>query len=94
MTITLKTSNGMLLECVKRYHDAPTVDVPGVPCEACKRPLSVRGLRCKETKPDTFEAEAVCADCQASAGTLIVTMGSIFGAEEDARVLGGPWKVY
>lgn len=94
MRIILRNAKGAEFECIKRYHDAPTVDVPGVPCEACKRPLSVRGKGARETERDVYEAEAVCADCSATAGRLIVTLGSIFGAEEDARVTGGPWKVY
>jgi hypothetical protein len=43
---------------------------------------------------DTYAAEAFCGACPARRATLRVTMSTIFGIEEDERVLNGRARVY
>ncbi len=41
-----------------------------------------------------WHGEATCARCEAVVGTMRVHSSTIFGAEEEARVLRGPWRVF
>jgi hypothetical protein len=43
---------------------------------------------------DTYRANAICDRCGHPAGTLRVQVPTMWGIEEDERVLNGPWKVY
>lgn len=37
---------------------------------------------------------AECSRCRQPVGRLVVRVPTMFGLDEDARVLAGPWKVY
>jgi len=43
---------------------------------------------------DTYTAPCQCCDCDEIIGTLVVKVSTIFGIEEDARVLNGRYRVY
>lgn len=62
----------------------------------CGVPLKfkVRGRGKHVESHDTYAAEAVSLCCQQRVGTIRVKMSTIFGVEEDNRVLSGPWRVY
>ncbi len=44
--------------------------------------------------PNRYIARGFCAGCRARRGTIHAEVATLFGLEEDERVLAGPWKVY
>ena len=40
------------------------------------------------------ETDAKCVDCSKPRGRLRVDFDTIFGIEEDSKVIAGPWKVF
>lgn len=64
------------------------------PCDRCGSDrICGNGEAKRETDRD-FSEDAVCFECRHPAGRIVVDRDTIFGAEEDGRVLGGAWKVY
>ncbi len=43
---------------------------------------------------DVYQAEAKALCCEKRIGRIEVKVDTVFGIEEDERVLGGPWRVY
>lgn len=43
---------------------------------------------------DTYRAQGLCVQCRAPRGIIRAQVETIFGLEEDERVLAGPWRVY
>jgi hypothetical protein len=43
---------------------------------------------------DEYHSDAECCACGERVGTLVVKVSTVFGIEEDERVLAGPWKVF
>ncbi len=43
---------------------------------------------------DTYESDGGCICCATVLGKLVVTVSTIFGIEEDERVLSGRCRVY
>lgn len=76
--------------------DGAVVDVRGMAaCPVCKvAPVRARGTGKRIESHDTYAANAVFVCCGAPAGVLRVKVDTIFGIEEDERVLAGPWRVY
>lgn len=76
------------------YLDATFVRVPE--CPACKRkPADIQGKDPEWLDEATCQANAVCLDCGKPVGILQAIIGTLFGLEEDRRVLQlGPWRVY
>lgn len=68
----------------------------GDACPACKEtPLRVIGAGMEIASHDTYEAAGFCRVCGAPVGTIIATVPTIFGLEEDEAVLlSGRWRVY
>lgn len=96
MKVELEPSDGgTRIEAQVPFHGATRVEV-GTPCPSCEReaPLKLVGKGTPERGHDTYtcRAEALC--CGATLGKLIVTMSTIFGLEEDERVLNGRCRVY
>lgn len=98
MKITLTRSNGRKLVAKQPHENADRVIVESDTCTECKEsPLAVRGLGMTidpNASHDTYRADAVCYSCGAPAGVLRVKMSTIFGIEEDERVLNGRCRVY
>lgn len=71
------------------------IDVTGS-CPSCEADsLRVIGdERQQDIGHDTVTAPALALCCGATVGTVRVTLGTIFGLEEDARVLHGRCRVY
>lgn len=65
-------------------------------CPRCGRRSAVhaRGTGKRAESRDTYVSEAVSTCCGLPLGTMRVTVETIFGIEEDERVLSGPWRVY
>lgn len=83
------------------FEGADHVVVGGVDkCPSCGReceketPFKVRGTGNHPIDHDTFSANAVALCCGAWVGTIRVKVDTIFGIEEDRRVLNGRCRVY
>jgi hypothetical protein len=76
--------------------------VEGEACPTCKRPLVLARRerheqhKSKDGSRIVFVAPAHCESCADKVGQVEALMceSSLFGSEEDARVFGGPWKVF
>jgi len=78
-----------------KFPTAERVDVDGS-CPLCKHePFQVSGKNgTTEQSRDSITQDAVCRACDEVVGKVKVTFDTIFGIEEDERVLGGPHKVF
>ena len=80
------------------YDATPSGAVATVPiaCPHCKAaaPMAVRGGGIRETTHDTYIADARCVQCGEPMGTLRAKVDTIFGIEEDERVLNSGCRVY
>lgn len=90
MKITLTVSGGEVYVC-KETEGHRFVEVP-VAC-ACGSEL-VGGTGKQIENRDTYRAEALCGKCREPRGVLRAQVETVFGLEEDERVLAGPWRVY
>ena len=90
MTITV-TRDGKKLKAKLPHPQCGFVEV-SVPC-ACGS-VQVRGTGIRETTHDTYVADAVCCGCGRSAGVMRTKVSTVFGIEEDSRVLNGRMRVY
>lgn len=96
MRITLTTQDDRVLPAHQDPSCGDRVNVAG-PCPSCRAPWQVRGkgpTRDPQSPHDTYRADAVCVACSAPAGVLRVSVDTIFGIEEDERVLHGRCRVY
>lgn len=64
-------------------------------CPDCEHdaPTKLRG-RDQRHSHSKYHAIAVALCCGARIGQLEVEVQTVFGIEEDRRVLAGPWRVY
>jgi hypothetical protein len=67
-----------------------------VGCPHCKTPspIDVRGKGIRSHDHDTYYADAEHIGCGGSLGQMRVKVDTIFGIEEDERVLNGRCRVY
>ena len=65
-------------------------------CPACKAaaPIQVRGRGITSRDHDTYYADAEHQGCGALLGRMHTKVDTIFGVEEDERVLNGRARVY
>ena len=56
--------------------------------------FKVQGKHGLDRKHDRYEARAFCVACSAEVGRLVCVFDTIFGVEEDERVLNGRARVY
>lgn len=78
------------------YPTAPAAAIDGLACPFCKAaaPLAVLAKRSVQGH-DTVRGEGYTACCDADiGGEIVVTFSTIFGLEEDERVLNGRPRVY
>lgn len=76
------------------FRGADHAAVPGS-CPACRaEPFRVAGRGLRVGAADEYHADGYCLDCRARVGRLVAQVSTLFGLEEDARVLGGAWRVY
>ena len=74
----------------------PSVRFP-VPCPGCSpraEEIRVRGTGISRRTHDACIAAAVCASCGGKMGEIVARVDTIFGLEEDERVLRGRPRVY
>ena len=93
MKITLTLPDGRTTDLREPYRGADCVESQES-CPACWAPnMRVVG---GATRSDDYgiDAPAVATCCGARVGALRVEIGTMFGATEDRRVLGGPWRVF
>lgn len=76
------------------FEDAPHALVD-VACPLCKEPAPLAVAARQSTRGhDTITGEGYAACCGGHIGTIVVTVATIFGIEEDERVLRGRPRVY
>ena len=62
--------------------------VVGTACSHCREPLKARGKgRRIAASNRAYEADAICVACGGEVGLMVVEISTIFGLEEDERVL-------
>lgn len=71
-----------------------SVEVKGETCPHCKEPLKVAGAKMRIGGHDFYTAEAGCISCGAYLGELRAYISTIFGLEEDRRVLSSGVRIY
>ena len=98
MQITLTDGEGRKLVAKQPHENADRVIVENGACPKCKlAPLVCRGRGMTidpNASHDTYRADATCCGCDAPVGVLRVKVSTIFGIEEDERVLNGRCRVY
>lgn len=62
-------------------------------CPKCNA-IKVRGGGKSRESDDTWRADAYCLECREPRGMLRVRVDTLFGIEEDERVLNGRCRVY
>jgi hypothetical protein len=76
------------------YEGCNFVIVPNQNCQHCGEELKVQGKGNHIASHDTYAANAHCVNCKKVIGELQVKVDTIFGLEEDERVLCSRYKVY
>ena len=98
MTLHLAIHDGRETAPTLPYAGCPHVLVVGFRCEcAPDYDLLVSGFKGRERIEDDgtrVVSEVGCTRCKGSVGVLTVTFSTLFGAEEDRRVLHGRCRVY
>lgn len=97
MKITIALEGGRTLVAKHAYHDSDHVVVDGLDaCPACKHPAPVKvsGDGRRTEGHDTYACNAIALCCRRRIGTVRVRVSTIFGVEEDERVLNGRARVY
>lgn len=93
MKISIKFNDGTRQTATLPYQGCQHVEVDGT-CPSCgTKPWKARGGQ-PETGYDEYRAQAQCLSCDKIVGTMIVKVSTIFGIEEDDRVLSGRYRVY
>jgi hypothetical protein len=83
----------------KPKEDVSAIEVPRTKCQCGAEPMLVHGagkIICPDSKHrhDTYMADAVCVKCDGHVGILYAKMDTLFGLEEDERVMSMAVKVY
>ena len=89
----LETRDGKTLALTLPFPGAVTAT-----CEEacpCGSSAVVGDVRERSTAyPDRYIAKGFCGGCRARRGMIYAKVDTLFGLEEDERVLSGPWRVY
>jgi hypothetical protein len=91
ITVTLTIDDGAAYKCKPPYPTAPFADVTGWTCKCGSSRVQGRDMHHDH---DTHYATAHCAECGARVGRLAAKVDTIFGIDEDDRVLNGRPRVY
>lgn len=96
MKITLITEASEEIPLRLPYDGSEYVVADGKRCECGGDPLTVCGARGTDREDDRgmIEAAAICARCRGILGTIRIEIQTLFGLEEDRRVLNGRPRVY
>jgi len=93
MKITLHKDDGGIFVGKLAFREAESVDFKTLEAHCGGEYLTVRGGD-PTVDYDTYTSKAVCAVCGEHLGTLKVKVSTLFGIEEDQRVLNGRARVY
>jgi len=93
MKITLTLHDGTKLECSLSFPEAEHVDARSRRAHCGGEHLMIRGGD-PTIGHDIYTSKAFCAVCLEHLGSLVVVVSTIFGIEEDNRVLNGRCRVY
>ena len=63
-------------------------------CPSCRKPLRVIGKNRRTVNDRYYASDGHCGSCLSHVGEIQAHPGTLFGIEEDARIAGGPWRVY
>jgi len=103
MKITIVLTNGKRHTARQLYQGSSYVVIATKCPHGCAAPvnatrdevqLKVSGTGIKHRTHDTYFADAVALCCMRKIGTIETKVETIFGIEEDERVMNGPWRVY
>lgn len=97
MRITLELDDGRKAAAKHPYPGCEYVVVEGLHCECARtEPLLVAGIKggVRENTDHHMTSTAGCARCKGKVGILRVEFDTLFGREEDDRVLNGRPRVY
>lgn len=95
MKITLRTNDKADHNCSLPYEGAAAVDVDdGTTCNHCDEVLRVYSNQHQSCGDGSVKGRALCLSCKKEVGFLFVEFNTIFGLEEDQRVLNGRCRVY
>jgi len=91
MRVILVTADGRSVP----LRAEPTRAVAACRCPSCERPLFVRGDGRRVSRCDRYYvARGYCTECDALVGEIRAYPATLFGIEEDERVLNGRTRVY
>ena len=97
-TLTTRDDRVITLRVGLGAFEAPDVACQGEPCpRKGERPLRVVGSGREidpENRHDTYRADGHCTACGGNVGVIRAKVSTLFGIEEDERVLGGRARVY
>lgn len=93
MKITLTQHDGTKTVGSLAFAQAEVVDFKNLKSHCGGEHLVVRGGE-PTIDYDTYTSKAVCAACGEHLGELKVKVSTLFGIEEDRRVLNGRYRVY
>lgn len=87
--------DGIEHEAKLPFNGADHVAVKDLLCPSCKAPLRAKGTDGPQLRDrDTYSSRAVSTCCGEAVGTICAQVSTIFGIEEDERVLHGRCRVY
>lgn len=96
MKVHVKLHNGRTAICTQPYEGSDHVLAAGLQC-GCSRDLTLQlagGVTTEHDGGRTVTAPAYCTRCHGHVGKLVVKLGTLFGPDEDRRVLQGRCRVY
>ena len=77
------------------YDGAPHAIAQGTCPHCSKSPFRVAGGNMRDHSEHGVKvSDGACADCRKPIGQLFAKTVTLFGHDEDQRVLAGPWKVF
>ena len=91
ITITLK--DGRKVKAKLPYEHASDA-VTDVQCPNGGHFLAAHGIGTPQVEYDTMTSPARCCGCGERIGTITVKVNTLFGIEEDERMLNGRFRVY
>jgi hypothetical protein len=96
MTMEITVSVEGKVHAANRPNPESNFVVVDIPCPHCKSaPLEVRGRGKPERGHDFYKnTDTITLCCGEAVDWIRVKLDTLFGLEEDERVLRGPWRVY
>ena len=94
LRITAEDGSTKDVKATLPYKDANFVEIRGHKCKSCAYDLIAQGQETHTEDDRVHVAPAACANCGIIVGQLRVTPASLFGIEEDERVLNSRYRVY